>query len=76
MDTEHAQPMTKVSVAFEREDYDWCVGRARDLYGRRGIGMYLRSLVREDRRASESAPLNESLLYHDGAPDPQPRPNA
>ncbi len=41
--------MVKVSVAFEVRDYDWAVERAAEAYGRRGIGMYIRRLVREDR---------------------------
>lgn len=48
MDT-RSSTLIKISVAFEPDDHDWVQERARDLYGRRGIAMYIRKLVREDR---------------------------
>ena len=46
----------KLSVQLEAEDYGWAKRRAEDLYGRRGIGLYVRKLIREDRKlASERA---------------------
>lgn len=41
--------LVKVSVAFEPVDYDWLLARSTELYGRRGIGLYIRNLVKEDR---------------------------
>lgn len=45
--------MIKVSVAFEPQDYDWVLRRSTSLFGRRGIGLYVRQLIKEDRQAQE-----------------------
>lgn len=45
----HPQGLIKVSVAFEPRDYDFVFNRAAELYGRRGLGLYIRQLVKQDR---------------------------
>lgn len=42
--------LIKVSIAFEPMDYEWAKTRAQELYGRRGMGLFIRKLVRDDKR--------------------------
>ena len=47
---DNAGAAVKRSIVFEPGDYAWAEARAKDLYGRRGLGLYIRMLVREDRK--------------------------
>ena len=52
-ETDNAPVVTTVkrSVVFDKPEYDWATARSEELYGRRGFGLYLRKLVREDHKA-------------------------
>ena len=43
----------KLSIQFEAADYAWAKRRSEELFGRRGIGLYVRRLVREERKMLE-----------------------
>ena len=56
----------KLSIQFDAADYAWAKRRSEEFFGRRGIGLYVRRLVREDRKAcgdvaGEGRPLGSFL---------------
>lgn len=66
MEHEPPKSLIKVSVAFEPGDYEWARARATELYGRRGIGLYIRSLVKEDCRIEGFRGVGKEMI-----PDPE-----
>lgn len=61
MDTQGSSSgLVKVSVAFEPEDYLWVLKRSTELFGRRGIGLYVRQLIREDKEFQETGKFKDA----------------
>src|SRR5512146_1303158 len=74
--------MVKRSVDFEAADYAWALGRSTELYGRRGMGLYLRKLIKLDREWVErirgsglvSHTTGQGMMYPDGKNGPNHMP--
>lgn len=61
MDTAIAQPsdpkLVKISVCLEQDDFHYVTQRGAELYGRRGVSMYIRKLILADRNRVPDAPM-------------------